>query len=199
MSTISAKMVMQLREKTGAGIMDCKGALAECNGDMDKAIDFLRKKGLATAAKRAGRAMTEGIVESYIHMDSKLGVLVEVNCETDFVAKNDDFKVFAKNIAMHIAATNPVGIRPEDVSEETIAKEKEIYHGQVLEMGKPEKIADKIVEGKLQKYFKENCLLDQAYVRNPEMTVADLLNELIAKIGENISIKRFTRFKIGES
>ena len=199
MSTISAKMVMQLREKTGAGIMDCKGALTECNGDMDKALDFLRKKGLATAAKRAGRAMTEGIVESYIHMDSKLGVLVEVNCETDFVAKNDDFKAFAKNIAMHIAATNPVGIRPEDVSEEIIAKEKEIYHGQVLEMGKPEKIAEKIVEGKLQKYFKENCLMDQAYVRNPEMTVADLLNELIAKIGENISIKRFARFKIGES
>ena len=199
MSTISAKMVMQLREKTGAGIMDCKGALTECDGDMDKALDFLRKKGLATAAKRAGRAMTEGIVESYIHMDSKLGVLVEVNCETDFVAKNDDFKAFAKNIAMHIAATNPVGIRPEDVPEEIIAKEKEIYHGQVLEMGKPEKIADKIVEGKLQKYFKENCLMDQAYVRNPEMTVADLLNELIAKIGENISIKRFARFKIGES
>jgi elongation factor Ts len=199
MSTISAKMVMQLREKTGAGIMDCKGALTECNGDMDKALDFLRKKGLATAAKRAGRAMTEGIVESYIHMDSKLGVLVEVNCETDFVAKNDDFKAFAKNIAMHIAATNPVGIRPEDVSEEIIAKEKEIYHGQVLEMGKPEKIADKIVEGKLQKYFKENCLMDQGYVRNPEMTIADLLNELIAKIGENISIKRFARFKIGES
>jgi elongation factor Ts len=199
MSTISAKMVMQLREKTGAGIMDCKGALTECNGDMDKAVDFLRKKGLATAAKRAGRAMTEGIVESYIHMDSKLGVLVEVNCETDFVAKNDDFKAFARNIAMHIAATNPVGIRPEDVSEEIIAKEKEIYRGQVLEMGKPEKIADKIVEGKLQKYFKENCLMDQAYVRNPEITVADLLNELIAKIGENISIKRFVRFKIGES
>jgi len=199
MSTISAKMVMQLREKTGAGIMDCKGALTECNGDMDKALDFLRKKGLATAAKRAGRAMTEGIVESYIHMDSKLGVLVEVNCETDFVAKNDDFKAFAKNIAMHIAATNPVGIRPEDVPEEIIAKEKEIYHGQVLEMGKPEKIADKIVEGKLQKYFKENCLMDQAYVRNPEVIVADLLNELIAKIGENISIKRFVRFKIGES
>ena len=199
MSTISAKMVMQLREKTGAGIMDCKGALTECNGDMDKAIDFLRKKGLATAAKRAGRAMTEGIVASYIHMDSKLGVLVEVNCETDFVAKNDDFIAFAKNIAMHIAATNPVGIRPEDVSEEIITKEKEIYLGQVLEMGKPEKIADKIVEGKLQKYFKENCLMNQAYVRNPEMTVADLLNEMIAKIGENILIKRFVRFKIGES
>jgi elongation factor Ts len=199
MSTISAKMVMQLREKTGAGIMDCKGALSECNGDMDKAVDFLRKRGLATAAKRAGRAMTEGIVASYIHMDNKLGVLVEVNCETDFVAKNDDFKEFAKNIAMHIAATNPVGIRPEDVSEEIIAKEKEIYRGQVLEMGKPEKIADKIVEGKLQKYFKENCLMDQAYVRNPDMTVADLLNEMIAKIGENILIKRFVRFKIGES
>jgi len=199
MSTISAKMVMQLREKSGAGIMDCKGALTECKGDMDQAIDFLRKKGLATAAKRADRAMTEGIVESYIHTDSKLGVLVEVNCETDFVAKNDDFKVFAKNIAMHIAATNPLGIRPEDVPEEIITKEKEIYRGQVLEMGKPEKIADKIVEGKLQKYFKENCLMDQAYVRNPEMTIADLLNELIAKIGENISIKRFIRFKIGES
>ena len=199
MSTISAKMVMQLREKTGAGIMDCKGALSECNGDMDKAVDFLRKKGLATAAKRAGRAMTEGIVASYIHMDNKLGVLVEVNCETDFVAKNDDFKEFAKNIAMHIAATNPVGIRAEDVPEEIIAKEKEIYLGQVLEMGKPEKIADKIVEGKLQKYFKENCLMDQAYVRNPDMTVADLLNEMIAKIGENILIKRFVRFKIGES
>ncbi len=191
-------MVKELREKTGAGIMDCKGALAECDGDMSQAIDFLRKKGLATAAKRAGRAMTEGIIESYIHMDNKLGVLVEVNCETDFVAKNDDFKEFAKNIAMHIAATNPVGIRPEDVPEETLNREKEIYRGQVLEMGKPEKIADKIVEGKMQKYFKESCLMNQAYVRDPDMTVEDLLNEMIAKIGENISISRFTRFRIGE-
>jgi elongation factor Ts len=198
MSTISATMVKELREKTGAGIMDCKGALAECDGDMSQAIDFLRKKGLATAAKRAGRAMTEGIIESYIHMDNKLGVLVEINCETDFVAKNDDFKEFAKNIAMHIAATNPVGIRPEDVPEETLNREKEIYRGQVLEMGKPEKIADKIVEGKMQKYFKENCLMNQAYVRDPDMTVEDLLNEMIAKIGENISINRFTRFRIGE-
>jgi elongation factor Ts len=198
MSTISATMVKELREKTGAGIMDCKGALAECDGDMSQAIDFLRKKGLATAAKRAGRAMTEGIIESYIHMDNKLGVLVEVNCETDFVAKNGDFKEFAKNIAMHIAATNPVGIRPEDVPEETLNREKEIYRGQVLEMGKPEKIADKIVEGKMQKYFKENCLMNQAYVRDPDMTVEDLLNEMIAKIGENISINRFTRFRIGE-
>ena len=198
MSTISATMVKELREKTGAGIMDCKGALAECDGDMNKAVDFLRKKGLATAAKRAGRALTEGIIESYIHMDNKLGVLVEVNCETDFVAKNDDFKEFAKNIAMHIAATNPVGIRPEDVPDETINREKEIYRGQVLEMGKPEKIAEKIVEGKMQKYFKESCLMNQAYVRDPDITVEDLLNEMIAKIGENISIKRFARFKIGE-
>jgi elongation factor Ts len=198
MSTINAKLVMQLREKTGAGIMDCKEALTECKGDMDSAVDFLRKKGLATAAKRAGRAMTEGVIQSYIHMDNKLGVLVEVNCETDFVAKNEDFNAFAKNLAMHIAATNPVAIRPEDVPEETINKEKEIYRAQVLEMGKPEKVADKIVDGKLQKYFKENCLLNQAYVRDPDMTIEDLLNEMIAKIGENISIKRFARFRIGE-
>lgn len=198
MSTISAKTVMQLREKTGAGIMDCKEALTECNGDMDSAVDFLRKKGLATAAKRAGRAMTEGVIQSYIHMDGKLGVLVEVNCETDFVAKNDDFNAFAKNLAMHIAAMNPVAIRPEDVPEEIVSKEKEIYRAQVLEMGKPEKIADKIVDGKMQKYFKENCLLNQAYVRDPDMTIEDLLNEMIAKIGENISIKRFARFRIGE-
>ena len=191
MSTINAKLVMQLREKTGAGIMDCKEALTDCNGDMDAAVDFLRKKGLATA-------MTEGVIQSYIHMDGKLGVLVEVNCETDFVAKNEDFNVFAKNLAMHIAATNPVAIRPEDVPEETIKKEKEIYRAQVLEMGKPEKIADKIVDGKLQKYFKENCLVNQSYVRDPDITIQDLLNEMIAKIGENISIKRFTRFRIGE-
>jgi len=198
MATISAATVKELREKTGAGIMDCKEALSECNGDISKAVDFLRKKGLATAAKRAGRATTEGIVESYIHMDSKLGVLVEINCETDFVAKNDDFKEFAKNIAMHITATNPVGIRQEDVPKETMDKEKEIYRAQVLEMGKPEKIVDKIVEGKLKKYFKDNCLMNQAYVRDPNITIEDLLNEMVAKIGENITIKRFARFKIGE-
>jgi elongation factor Ts len=198
MAKISAAAVKELREKTGAGIMDCKEALSECNGDLSKAVDFLRKKGLATAAKRAGRSTTEGIVESYIHMDSKLGVLVEINCETDFVAKNDDFKEFAKNIAMHITATNPVGIRQEDVPKETIDKEKEIYRAQVLEMGKPEKIVDKIVEGKLNKYFKDNCLMNQPYVRNPDITIEDLLNEMVAKIGENITIKRFARFKIGE-
>ena len=199
MATIDASMVKELREKSGAGIMDCKQALSENDGDMEKAVDFLRKKGLATAAKRAGRATSEGIIQSYIHMDGKLGVLVEVNCETDFVAKNDDFKEFAKNIAMHIAAINPMGIRPEDVPEETINREREIYRGQVLEMGKPEKMEDKIVEGKLQKYFKENCLLNQAYVRDPEITIADYLNAMIAKIGENITIKRFVRFKIGEA
>jgi elongation factor Ts len=199
MTTISAAMVKQLREKTGAGIMDCKEALSENEGDVNKAIDFLRKKGLATAAKRAGRATAEGIIQSYIHMDSKLGVLVEVNCETDFVAKNEDFKEFAKNVAMHIAATNPVGIKPEDVPQKIIEKEKEIFRAQVLEMGKPEHIADKIVEGKLEKFFKENCLLNQQYVRDPDITVADLINELIAKIGENIAVNRFIRYKIGES
>jgi elongation factor Ts len=198
MPEISAAMVKDLRGKTGTGIMDCKEALTECKGDLEKAVDFLRKKGLATAAKRAGREMTEGIIQTYIHMGGKLGVMVEVNCETDFVAKNDDFLDFAKNIAMHIAATNPVGIRKEDVPEETINKEKEIYCAQALEMGKPEKIIDKIAEGKLEKFFKDNCLMNQTYVRNPDITVADLLNELIAKIGESISIKRFVRFQVGE-
>jgi elongation factor Ts len=198
MTTISAAMVKQLREKTGAGIMDCKEALSESEGDVSKAIDFLRKKGLATAAKRAGRTMAEGIIQAYIHMDGKLGVLVEVNCETDFVAKNEDFREFAKNIAMHIAATNPVAIKPEDVSQETVDKEKEIYRAQILEMGKPEHIADKIVDGKLQKFFKENCLLNQQYVRDLDITITDLINELIAKIGENITIKRFARYKIGD-
>ncbi len=199
MTTISAEMVKQLREKTGAGIMDCKQALSECDIDIDKAVDFLRKKGLATAAKRAGRAMTEGIIHSYIHMGGKLGVLVEIGCETDFVAKNEDFQEFAKNIAMHIAAANPLGINVEDVPEDVINKERDIYRAQALEMGKPENMIDKIAEGKLNKFIKESCLLNQAYVRDPKITIADLLNELIAKIGENIIIKRFARFQTGES
>jgi elongation factor Ts len=198
MATISAEMVKQLREKTGAGIMDCKAALSECDGDMNQAVDFLRKKGLATAAKRSGRAMTEGIVQSYIHTGGKIGVLVEVNCETDFVAKTDDFLEFAKNISMHIAATSPLGINPEDIPEDVINKEKEIYRAQALEMGKPEKMLDKIAEGKLNKFYKENCLLSQPYVRDPSISVTDALNEVIAKIGENITIKRFVRFQIGE-
>jgi elongation factor Ts len=199
MANISAAMVKQLREKTGAGMMDCKNALSDVNGDIEKAIELLRKKGLATAQKRAGRALSEGIIQSYIHMNGRLGVLVEVNCETDFVAKNEDFQEFAKNIAMHIAASNPLGITPEDVSEEIIEKEKEIYRAQALDMGKPENVTDKIVEGKLNKFYQESCLLNQPYVRDTDMSVADLLNGLIARIGENISIKRFVRYQIGES
>jgi elongation factor Ts len=192
-------MVKQLRDKTGSGMMDCKKALAENSGDMEKAIDFLRKKGLATAAKRAGRATTEGVVQPYVHTGGKLGVMVEVNCETDFVAKSEDFQEFAKNVAMHIAATSPIGISPEDVPAETLAREKDIYMDQARQTGKPENVIEKIVEGKMNKFLKENCLMNQAYVRNPDITIADLLNELIAKIGENISIKRFVRFQIGES
>lgn len=198
MPTINAKMIKQLRDKTGAGMMDCKEALQASDGDIEKAIAFLRKKGLATAAKRAGRAMSEGVIYSYIHTGGKLGVLVEVNCETDFVAKNEDFVEFAKNIAMHIAATNPVGIAIEDVPQEVIDKEKEIYHAQAVDLGKPEKMIEKIVEGKLNKFFKENCLLNQPYIRDPNITITDLLNEMIAKIGENISIKRYARFQVGE-
>jgi len=198
MTTINATMVKQLREKSGAGMMDCKQALVECDADIDKAIDFLRKKGLATAQKRAGRAMTEGTIQSYIHMGGKLGVLVEVNCETDFVAKNEDFVQFAKNIAMHIAATNPLGVRAEDVPDEVVQRERDIYQAQALETGKPENVITKIVDGKINKFFKENCLLNQAYVRDPELSVEDVLNELIAKIGENITIRRFVRFLTGE-
>jgi elongation factor Ts len=199
MSAISAEMVKQLREKTGAGIMDCKEALKTCDGDVDKAVDFLRKKGLATAQKRAGRKMSEGTIQSYIHMGGKIGVMVEINCESDFVAKTDDFMVFARNIAMHVAATNPVAISKDQVPEDVVAKEMEIYRDQALEMGKPEKMVDKIAEGKLNKFFKESCLLDQPYVKDPNISVADLLNEQIAKIGENISIRRFCRFQLGDS
>lgn len=198
MAEISAKLVKELREKTGAGMMDCKEALVASGADMAQAIDFLRKKGLATAQKRAGRATSEGTLAAYIHMGGKLGVMVEVNSETDFVAKNDQFQEFAKNIAMHIAASNPLGIRPEDVPPDVVAKEREIYAVQAQETGKPEKVIEKIVEGKLKKFFEDNCLLQQRYVRNPDITVGDLLNELIAKIGENISIRRFVRFQVGD-
>ena len=198
MPNITAAMVKQLREKTGSGMMDCKQALTETGGDIEKAVEFLRKKGLATAQKRAGRAMSEGTIQTYIHMGGKLGVMVEVGCETDFVAKNEDFIQFAKDIAMHIAATNPVAITTEDVPQEVVDKEMEIYRAQALDMGKPEKIVDKIAEGRLKKFYAENCLMEQGFVRDPEKNVTDLLNELIAKIGENISIKRFARFQIGE-
>lgn len=197
MATISAKMVKELRDKTGAGMMDCKEALTECDGDIENAVDFLRKKGMATALKRAGRGTSEGTIQSYIHMGGKIGVIVEVNCESDFVAKNEDFVEFTKNIAMHIAATNPAGISPEDVPREVIDRERAVYRDQALEMGKPENMVDKIVDGKLNKFYKEACLMNQAYVRNPDITVSDLLNEVIAKIGENIKIARFARFQIG--
>ncbi len=199
MVKITAAMVKQLREKTGSGMMDCKEALTECGADVDKAVDFLRKKGLATARKRAGRAMSEGTIQSYIHMGGKIGVMVELGCESDFVAKNDDFKEFARNIAMHVAATNPVSILPEEVPEDILAREREIYRAQALETGKPENIVDKIAEGKLNKFYKENCLMKQEYVRDPSLSIADLVNQLIAKIGENITIKRFARFQVGES
>jgi elongation factor Ts len=197
MADISATMVKELREKTGAGIMDCKEALSECQGDMEKAVDFLRKKGLATAAKRAGRATSEGTIQSYIHMGGKIGVMVEVDCETDFVAKTDDFIEFARNLAMHIAATSPVGITSEDVPADIIDRERAIYRDQALEMGKPEKMIDKIIDGKLNKFFKDSCLMNQQYVKDPDKTIADYLNEVVAKTGEKITIKRFARFQVG--
>lgn len=199
MTTISAGMVKELRDKTGAGIMDCKQALAECDGDLEKAVDLLRKKGIATAQKRAGRTTSEGTVQSYIHMGGKIGVLVEINCETDFVAKTDAFLEFARNIAMHIAASSPVGISADDVPPEVVAKEKEIYRDQALGEGKNEKFLDKIVEGKLNKFLKESCLLNQPYVRNPDISITDYLNEVIGKTGEKITIRRFARFQIGDT
>ena len=190
-------MVKELRDKTNAGMMDCKKALTETAGDMEKAIDLLRQKGLAVAQKRADRATKEGVVECYIHAGGKLGVMVEVGCETDFVAKTDDFSAFARDIAMHIAASNPVAVSREDVPAELIDREKEIYKAQALDSGKPENIVEKIVSGKVDKYIAEVCLMEQKFVKNPDLSIQDLLNELIAKMGENISIKRFARFQIG--
>lgn len=198
MADISAAMVKELREATGSGIMDCKRVLAEAEGNMEKAIELLRKKGLAKAAKRAGRSTSEGIIHSYIHTGAKLGVLVEVNCESDFVAKTDDFIEFAKNIAMHIAAANPAGLTPEDVDKSVVEKEREIFRAQMLEEGKPENIIDKIVDGKVEKFYKEVCLMSQQYVKDPQKTIEEYLKETIGKIGENIQIKRFARFQIGE-
>ncbi len=198
MAQISAAMVKELRGVTGSGIMDCKNALGEADGDIKKAIDFLRKKGLAKAAKRAGRSTSEGVIYSYIHTGAKLGVLVEINCESDFVAKTDGFIEFAKNIAMHIAAADPTGLVPEDIDSSLIEKEKEIFRAQMLEEGKPENIIDKIVEGKVEKFYKEICLMSQQYVKDPQKTIDDVLKETISVIGENIQIKRFTRFQIGE-
>ena len=195
---ISVELVKDLRQRTGAGVVDCKKALQEAKGNMDAAIDYLRKKGLATAAKKAGRIATDGLVSSYIHAGGKMGVLVEINCETDFVAKTEDFQSFVKNIAMHIAAANPQYIRREEVPEEVLEKERDIYRTQALDAGKPQQVIDKIVEGKMERFYSEVCLLEQTYVRDSDLTIKELLDTLIAKIGENITIRRFTRFQLGE-
>ena len=194
----SSQLVKELREKTGVGIMDCKNALQEADGDINKAIDILRKKGIAKSQKREGRATSEGQIQSYIHMGGKIGVLVEVNCETDFTAKTEDFTSFAKDLSMQIAATNPVAISPEAIPVETLEREKEIYRAQALESGKPENVVEKIIDGKLKKFYSEVCLLEQAYVRDPDKKIQNLLDDLKAKTGENIKIRRFARYQLGE-
>ncbi len=196
--TITAQTVKELRDKTGAGMMDCKKALNETDGDVEKAINYLREKGISKAAKRAGRATSEGIIYSYIHPGSKLGVLLEVTCETDFVARNDEFQNFAKDVAMQIAAANPIAIKREDIDQKLIDTEREIYRQLALNEGKPEKIIDKIVDGKIEKYFAESCLLEQPFVKDNDRTMNNILTELIAKIGENVAIKRFARFMLGQ-
>lgn len=194
---ITSKMVKDLRDKTQAGMMDCKKALEKTDGDMEKAVDLLRQKGLAVAAKRAGRATSEGVIETYIHAGGKLGVMVELGCETDFVAKNDDFREFARDIAMHIAAASPVAITREEIPEDIVSREKDIYVQQALESGKPEAIVEKMVSGKIEKYLAEIALLEQKFVKNPDLSIQDILNELVGKMGENISIKKFARFQVG--
>ena len=195
---ITAQMVKELRERTSAGMMDCKRALEATNGDMEKAIDELRTKGLAKAAKRAGKVASEGTVISYIHGAGRIGVLVEVNCETDFVAKTEDFKQLAYDIAMQIAAANPQYISREAVPVETLEREKEVLKAQALEEGKPEKVIEKMVEGRLEKYFKENCLLEQQFIKDTDISVQELIHEKVAKMGENISVRRFARYEVGE-
>ena len=198
MAEITAALVKELRERTGAGMMDCKKALAATEGDMDKAIDFLREKGLAAAAKKAGRIAAEGLVESYIHGGGRIGVLVEVNCETDFVAKTDAFKSLVKDIAMHIAAANPSYLRREEVPAAELEHEKMVLSEQARNEGKPEKIIEKMVTGRIEKYYNEVCLLEQPFVKDPDKTISDLITESIAKLGENIAIRRFTRYQLGE-
>jgi elongation factor Ts len=198
MATITAEAVRDLREKTGAGMMECKKALVETAGDFEKAIDILRQKGLATAAKKAGRTASEGTVGCYIHMD-KIGVMVEVNCETDFVARTDDFKQLVKDVAMHIAAANPTYLGREDIPESVIEREKEIYRAQVT--GKPPQVVEKIVEGKLEKFYTDTCLLDQIFVKDPDQKkkIKDIITEKVAKLGENVLVRRFVRYQLGES
>ncbi len=195
---ITSTMVKELRTKTGAGMMDCKEALASVDGDFEKAIDFLRKKGLSAATKRSSKAAKDGTVASYIHMGGRIGVMVEVNCETDFVAKTDDFQTMARDIAMHIAASNPQYVRSDEIPADALDREKEIYRSQLREEKKPEKIWDKIIEGKLKKYYEDVCLVDQKFVKNQDITIGTLISNMIAKTGENIIIRRFARFQLGE-
>ncbi|MGB7292853.1 MAG: translation elongation factor Ts [Thermodesulfobacteriota bacterium] len=198
MSDITAQMVKEIRDRTGAPFIDCKKALEEVNGDYERAIDILRIKGLAKASKKMGRETPEGIVTSYIHAGGKIGVMAEINCETDFVARNQEFQSFAKEIAMQVAAANPSCVGRDDVPEAVLLREKEVIKAQVLESGKSGNVADKIVEGKIVKYFEENCLLDQTYIRDPKIKISDLLKSLVAKFGENIVIRRFIRYQLGE-
>ena len=195
---ITASMVKELREKTGAGMMDCKKFLLEAKGDMEKAITLLREKGLATAQKRAQKATDEGLVDAYIHTGGKIGVLVQVNCESDFVARNDDFKSMVRNIAMHIAAASPLYLQREDIPQNVLEQEKSIYKNQAINEGKPEKILDKIAQGKIEKYYQQVCLLEQPYVKDPDKNIQDYINEHIAIIGENIKVVKFSRFRVGE-
>ena len=195
---ISAKLVKELREKTGAGMMDCKKALSATDGDVEKAIDFLREKGLASAAKKAGRVAAEGVVTSYIHAGGRIGVLVEVNCETDFVAGTPEFQDFARDIAMQIAAANPTCVRREEVDPAAIEHERQVLREQAINEGKPEKIVEKMIVGRIEKYYKEICLMEQTFIKNPDQTMADLIHSYIAKIGENISVRRFARYQLGE-
>jgi elongation factor Ts len=196
---ITAKMVSELREKTGVGMMECKKALTECNADIEAAVKWLREKGISKAEKKAERATKEGVVFSYIHSNNKVGVLLEINCETDFVARTEDFKSLCKELALHIASEAPLSVRPEDLDSSLIEREREIYRAKALNEGKPANIVDKIVDGQVKKYIAQNCLLEQEYVRDPEKTVRTLINEAIAKTGENIQIARFVRFALGET
>lgn len=196
---ISASSVKELREKTGAGMMDCKKALGECGGEVQKAIDYLRQKGLAAAAKKADRVAADGAVGAYVHPGGKIGVLVEINCETDFVARTAEFQMLVKDIAMQVAAANPQYVRREEVSPQDLDKEKSIYRQQALETGKPEKVVDKIVDGKIERFYSEVCLLEQAFIKDPDKKVAEVVNDAIARLGENIQVRRFARYHLGEA
>jgi len=198
MSEVSATQVRELREKTGAGMLDCKKALSESSGDMDRAVVYLRERGLAAAAKKASRAAAEGLIGSYIHTTGKIGVLLEVNCETDFVARTPDFQALVKDVSMQVAAANPRFVRREEVPDSVVESEREIYRAQMVDSGKPANVVDKIITGKLEKFFAETCLMEQAFIREPERTVGQMVNDAIARLGENVVVRRFARFQVGE-